>query len=179
MPTTGAGPGVAEHPPSEGEATDAADTQPAGLGAEAYLYDLWYLAMPGPRLRPGRLVAMTLLGEPLVFGRDPAGAPFALRDNCPHRGVPLSYGAFDGKEIECCYHGWRFDRDGKCVGIPTLVAGQNFDLGKIQVPSYPCREKQGNIWVFMASRRGNGADTEASADIPTIPASASATAISP
>ena len=54
--------------------------------------------MPGGRLKTGRLVAMTLLGEPLVFGRDHAGAPFALRDNCPHRGVPLSYGAFDGKE---------------------------------------------------------------------------------
>ena len=162
-------PSVADHPPSRAVTTGAADTQPAGRGAGAYLYDLWYLAMPGQRLKPERLVAMTLLGEPLVFGRDHAGAPFALRDNCPHRGVPLSYGAFDGKEIECCYHGWRFDRDGKCVGIPTLVAGQNFDLGKIQVASYPCREKQGNIWVFMAGRRPPGAGTEASADIPTIP----------
>jgi len=28
--------------------------------------------MPGQRLKPERLVAMTLLGEPLVFGRDHA-----------------------------------------------------------------------------------------------------------
>ncbi len=161
---------VADPPPSSAFTPSAAEPRPTALGAEAYLYDLWYLAMPGGRLKPRRLVAMTLLGEPLVFGRDHAGAPFALRDNCPHRGVPLSYGAFDGKEIECCYHGWRFDRDGKCVGIPTLIAGQNFDLSKIRVASYPCREKQGNIWVFMAGRRAPGAGTEAPvADIPTIP----------
>ena len=68
-------PGVPDHPPSRAVTTGAADTRPAGLGAGAYLYDLWYLAMPGGRLKPRRLVAMTLLGEPLVFGRDHAGGP--------------------------------------------------------------------------------------------------------
>ena len=68
-------PGVPDHPPSRAVTTGPADTRPAGLGAGAYLYDLWYLAMPGGRLKPRRLVAMTLLGEPLVFGRDHAGGP--------------------------------------------------------------------------------------------------------
>ena len=80
MPATGPGPGAAEHLPSAAVTTGTMDTRPAGtqpadLGAEAYLYDLWYLAMPGQRLKSGRLVAMTLLGKPLVFGRDHAGGP--------------------------------------------------------------------------------------------------------
>ncbi len=66
---------MAEHLPSAAVTAGAPDTTPEGQEAWAYLYDLWYLAMPGQRLKTGRLVAMTLLGEPLVFGRDHAGAP--------------------------------------------------------------------------------------------------------
>src|SRR6476660_9160303 len=73
---------------------------------------MWYLALPGHRLRRGQTVGMELLGRPVLIGRDRAGAVFALRDRCPHRGIPLSHGTFDGAEIECCYHGWRFD----CAG---------------------------------------------------------------
>ena len=73
------------------------------------------------------MLAKTLLGEPILIGRDAAGAPFALRDLCPHRGVPLSCGSFDGKEVECCYHGWRFATDGRererwrLLTLPTNV----------------------------------------------------------
>ncbi len=59
-------PSMAENPPSGAVTPSAADTRPANLGAGAYLYDLWYLATPDQRLKPGRLVAMTLLGEPLM-----------------------------------------------------------------------------------------------------------------
>ena len=38
----------------------------------------------------GRLVHRMMLGEPVLLGRDDAGAVFALRDICPHRGMPLS-----------------------------------------------------------------------------------------
>src|SRR5205807_4739569 len=77
-----------------------------GDGA-APLREAWYYALPGHRLAAGAMLAKTLLGEPVLIGRDAAGAVFALRDLCPHRGVPLSCGSFDGKAVECCYHGWR------------------------------------------------------------------------
>ena len=73
------------------------------------LRGLWYVALPGAELRPGRMVHKTLLGEPLLIGRGRGNRVFALRDICPHRGIPLHYGAFDGDTIACCYHGWRFD----------------------------------------------------------------------
>jgi phenylpropionate dioxygenase-like ring-hydroxylating dioxygenase large terminal subunit len=74
---------------------------------------------------------------------------FALKDLCPHRGTPLSCGHFDGQEVECCYHGWRFDLTGRCTAIPSLAPEQAVDLSKIRVKSYLCREVQGNIWVFV------------------------------
>ncbi|HUA54259.1 MAG TPA: aromatic ring-hydroxylating dioxygenase subunit alpha [Candidatus Sulfotelmatobacter sp.] len=121
------------------------------LDRSAPLREVWYYAVPGPRLRRGRILPKTILGEPLLLGRDRDGAAFALRDICPHRGMPLTRGAFDGQTIECCYHGWRFDTAGRCVAIPSLVADQAFEPGRIKVARYPVREIQGNVWVFFGS----------------------------
>ncbi len=128
----------------------------------APLRDMWYFALPGRRLRRGRTAAMTLLGEPVLVGRAADGAVFALRDICPHRGIPLIDGRFDGREIECCYHGWRFAPSGRCVAIPSL-AGEAIDPGRIRVKPYPAREVQGNVWVFF------GDAPEAAPDVPEVP----------
>ncbi len=111
--------------------------------------DAWYYAVPSRRLRRGALLALTMLGEPVLLGRDQGGGVFALRDICPHRGMPLSAGGFDGSEVECCYHGWRFATDGRCTAIPSLADGQQFDLAPLAVPRYRACELQGNIWVFF------------------------------
>src|SRR5947199_1934515 len=93
------------------------DQRPANTPASdsGPLADMWYLALAGHKLRRGRTVGMQLLGRPVLIGRDKAGAVFALNDRCPHRGIPLSHGTFDGTEVECCYHGWRFDCSGTCT----------------------------------------------------------------
>jgi phenylpropionate dioxygenase-like ring-hydroxylating dioxygenase large terminal subunit len=122
--------------------------------AAAPLREAWYYAAPGRRLQPGRLFARVMLGEPIVLGRDQSGAVFALRDICPHRGMPLSAGHFDGCEIECCYHGWRFSPDGRCTAIPSLAEGQQFDLATVSVARYPACETQGNIWVYFGEDPG-------------------------
>ena len=85
------------------------------------LRDLWYMAVPGQQLKRGQMLGKILLGQSLVLGRDANGDVFALRDICPHRGIPLSHGQFDGREIECCYHGWRFNCGGGCTHIPSLL----------------------------------------------------------
>ena len=130
--------------------------------AAAPLREAWYYAAPSRLLRRGRTLARTMLGEPVLLGRDRDGAVFALRDICPHRGMPLSEGRFDGREIECCYHGWRFAADGRCTAIPSLVAGQGVDFGRIAVPRYPAREVQGNVWVYF------GSDPDTAPDIPLL-----------
>lgn len=129
----------------------------------APLREMWYFAIPGKALKPGRIQRKLLLGEPILLGRAADSSVFALRDICPHRGIPLSYGRFDGKEIECCYHGWRFAPTGRCTAIPSLVDGQSFDLGRIAVDAYPAREVHGNIWVFF------GREPAIAPPIPEIP----------
>lgn len=120
--------------------------------AEAgFLFDFWYLAAPAARVKPGGLLGVELLGRPVLLGRADDGAVFALRDICPHRGIPLRYGRFERGAVTCCYHGWRFAPDGRCLAIPSLVPEQDLDPGRIRVTAYPCREQQGNIWVYMAA----------------------------
>lgn len=126
------------------------------------LRDAWYLAAGSEALRRGRTVAKTMLGEPLLLGRDQDGRAFALRDICPHRGYPLSTGPFDGREVTCPYHGWRFDTAGACTAIPAVVAEQQPAPGRIRVKRYPVHEQQGNVWVFF------GEDQARAPAIPTI-----------
>src|ERR1700752_2015056 len=113
-----------------------------------FLRNLWYFALEGRKLRKGQLQTKAVLGEKIAFGRNPDGKPFALKDNCPHRGVPLSEGTFDGQIIRCCYHGWEFDCAGACQRIPALADGA-LELKRIKIGSYPCKELNGGIWVYM------------------------------
>jgi phenylpropionate dioxygenase-like ring-hydroxylating dioxygenase large terminal subunit len=129
----------------------ATTPEPDGTDAAAPLREAWYYAAPGRLLRRGQTMARMMLGEPLLIGRDRDGVVFALKDICPHRGMPLSEGRFDGGEIECCYHGWRFTTEGRCTAIPSLIAGQQFDLTQVTVAAYPAEEAQGNIWVYFGS----------------------------
>lgn len=68
----------------------------AGPGA-TLLYDDWHPALRPPKISGKQMATAMLLGLPLVPGRTTAGRYFAIRDTCPHRGIPLSYGWFDGR----------------------------------------------------------------------------------
>jgi len=133
------------------------------------LYGFWYRALPGERVSPGVLEKAVLLETPLVIGRDADDRPFALHDACPHRGMPLSCGSFDGKQLECSYHGWKFDaHSGQCQLIPSLTADQKLKVDRIYAGSYPCEEHDGFIWVFLPEPPPPGAGFSPVSD-PLIP----------
>ncbi|MDE2498633.1 MAG: aromatic ring-hydroxylating dioxygenase subunit alpha [Alphaproteobacteria bacterium] len=120
------------------------------MAEDIFLRDLWYLGTRSAALKSGAVRREMLLGEPIMIGRTHDGAAFALRDICPHRGVPLSAGKMTPEgTVECPYHGWRFKTDGVCAAIPSLVPGQDTDPAKIRVRSYPVSERDGLIWVYM------------------------------
>ena len=132
-----------------------------GETATEYLRDLWYMPALASSLKRGDMRREMLLGEPVLLGRNHAGEIFALRDICPHRGVPLSAGRIKSdNSVECPYHGWRFRKDGVCSAIPSLVAGQDFEPEKIKVRTYPTREQDGLIWVYMAATPGAAPKSE-------------------
>src|SRR5436309_5279084 len=114
------------------------------------LTGFWYRALAADRVHRNQLYKAMLLEIPLVIGRDRGGKPFALRDACPHRGMPLSCGQFDGEQIECSYHGWRFEaQSGQCRLIPSLTADQNLKVDRIYAGNYACEERDSFVWVFV------------------------------
>ena len=112
--------------------------------------------------------ALTLLGEKIVLLRDASGAPRALKDRCPHRGVPLSAGRceFPGA-IPCRYHGWTFDA---ATGelLAALTDGPDSpicNLNEVHVATYPCAERAGLIWVYVGDLPAPPVEDDIPADL--------------
>jgi phenylpropionate dioxygenase-like ring-hydroxylating dioxygenase large terminal subunit len=137
------------------------------------LWGFWYPALRSDQLLAHRIERAMLLEVPLVIGRDAAGKPFALRDVCPHRAFPLSFGRFDGASVECAYHGWQFDaHTGQCRHIPSLMADSKLKCERIYAGSFPCEERDGYIWAYMTNPEGRApaaTDANASAPIRSVP----------
>ena len=130
----------------------AGDESPScnAAGDAGFLWDFWYPAVRSSEIRGRKLVTAMLLEVPLVLGRTDDGRAFAMRDSCPHRGIPLSYGRFDGKAVECGYHGWKFEAcSGRCIEIPSLTSQDKLKVERIFAGHFPCEERDGYVWVYM------------------------------
>lgn len=68
---------------------------------------------------PGQYYATTIGKQPVLLTRHFDGKIYVLHNRCAHKGA-LLVGDRCGKlkELRCCYHGWRFDLDGRLLGIP-------------------------------------------------------------
>lgn len=81
--------------------------------------------------------AVTANGEPVVLANW-EGEVYALEDICSHQDFPLSDGEVDNGEIECIFHGARFDlKTGKAMCLPAIRP----------VKSYPVEIRDGEIFV--------------------------------
>ncbi len=137
-----------EHPPRTEAAHDKfAFLRTKGRASVVRLPDQWFIACAASELR-SEPRAETIQNVRIVLFRDAQGKPAALLDRCPHRNVPLSGGRVripDGT-LECPYHGWRFDREGSCRAVPSLVG---CDQAKSRnVVAFPVLEQDGWIWVY-------------------------------
>lgn len=54
---------------------------------------------------------------------------YALEDRCSHQDYPLSDGLIEHDEVECPYHGARFDvRTGRAVQLPAITPVRSFEV---------------------------------------------------
>jgi len=89
-----------------------------------------------------------LLGEDLILFRDGKGRPGLLYPRCAHRGTTLYYGKCEDDGIRCCYHGWLFSVEGRCLDQPCETDGGNHK-DRIRQPWYPLAERYGFVWTYM------------------------------
>ncbi|MFO0572709.1 MAG: aromatic ring-hydroxylating dioxygenase subunit alpha [Polyangia bacterium] len=154
LPADGSGaqpahPGPAAHADRPGERTPLVHSLSRGRFSVVRPTAQWYVVAESHELpsRPGAgPLARTLLGLPLVLFRDGEGRAAALLDRCPHRNVPLSLGEVVEGQLQCAYHGWRFDGGGTCRFIPSR-RGDSAARARNAL-SYPVRELDGFIWVY-------------------------------
>jgi nitrite reductase/ring-hydroxylating ferredoxin subunit len=88
------------------------------------------------------------LGEDLVLFRDGQGRAGLVYPHCTHRGTSLYYGRVEERGIRCCYHGWLFDVQGRCLEQPCEPEGGRARDARRQ-PWYPVEERYGLLWAYM------------------------------
>ena len=90
-----------------------------------------------------------ILGEDLILFRDGKGRPGLLTPRCAHRGASLFYGKVDENGIRCCYHGWQFDVEGRCIDQPCEPDNGAAHRHRIRQPWYPVQERYGLVFAYM------------------------------
>ena len=101
--------------------------------------------LPEPDGAPKRV---RLLGEDLVAFRDSSGAVGLVSAFCPHRRAPMFFGRNENCGLRCVYHGWKFDRDGNCVDMPSEPADSLFK-SNVTIDAYPTWEGGGMVWAYL------------------------------
>ncbi len=119
--------------------------------------DYWYPVARASDVRTKRTLAVSFAGDPIVLARTESGEVFALEDRCAHRQVPLHMGVVKGEWIQCCYHGWCYEKSGRLARIPYLADGGRIPPEARGVRAYPCREAYGLIFLFPGDRARAGA----------------------
>jgi phenylpropionate dioxygenase-like ring-hydroxylating dioxygenase large terminal subunit len=114
-----------------------------------YVRNAWYVAAWSDEVADDKLVARTIMNEPVVLYRKADGHVAAIEDRCPHRFAPLSMGKIvHGDRIQCPYHGLELDATGACVHNPH---GAKNIPSRARVKSYPVVEKHKAVWVWMGA----------------------------
>lgn len=110
------------------------------------LINEWHVVCRAEELEAGKPRAARLLDEDIVLWRI-GDRLMAWQDLCVHRGTKLSLGTIDDGTLTCPYHGWVYDSEGRCVGIPAHP--QLTPPGRAQVKAYQARIIYDWVWVSL------------------------------
>jgi phenylpropionate dioxygenase-like ring-hydroxylating dioxygenase large terminal subunit len=89
---------------------------------------------------------VTLLGRDWVLARID-GDVVAMPDRCPHRLAPLSAGTVEGDRLRCAYHGYAFDRNGRCVEVPAQEPDIPISARAAAGTAAGVTERYGLVWL--------------------------------
>lgn len=126
--------------------TDFASSGPGTLGG-TFLRQFWQPVHVSADLPVGRAKPILVMGEKFTLYRGQSGAPHVVGFRCPHRSTQLSTGWVKEDNIQCIYHGWAFDGEGRCVARPGETPPGPTE--NIRIPHYPTREHLGLIFAYF------------------------------
>jgi nitrite reductase/ring-hydroxylating ferredoxin subunit len=82
-----------------------------------------------------------------VLFRDSSGTVLCFADYCPHRRASFALGWTEADQLRCPYHGWSFDRTGRCVKIPAEATTTTIPA-KARLNPCTVAESDGFIWLL-------------------------------
>ena len=111
----------------------------------------WYPIAAASELIEKPTKAVRVLGEELVLYRDRQGRPGLIGPQCAHRRMSMLLGIPEEDGLRCPYHGWLYDRAGKCLEQPYEQAEDPDSTFKdrIRMPAYPVEELGGLIFAYL------------------------------
>jgi phenylpropionate dioxygenase-like ring-hydroxylating dioxygenase large terminal subunit len=113
----------------------------------AALRRYWYVVAESAAIGD-RPHSVRLLGDDVVIWRGPGGACVAAPDRCPHREAPLSHGHLIDGHLQCCYHGWTFGAEGRCVRVPSAPESVPIPP-RAHLETVHAVERYGLVWLCL------------------------------
>ncbi|MFD4635868.1 Rieske 2Fe-2S domain-containing protein [Lentzea sp. NPDC058436] len=104
----------------------------------------WYRVSSSKDLMPGKRRTVHYFGRDMVLFRAKSGGVSVFDAYCPHMGAHLGLGRVREDNLECAFHGWKFDATGSCVEVP----GGRRIPPKAKLRTWPAREVNGQILVY-------------------------------
>ena len=122
---------------------------------------MWKTLWPASDMPAGQVRIVEADQTDILVYRTTTGHLGAIEAWCPHMrnympnglapGRPLS-DLLDGEEIECPFHGWRFDGEGRCTALPPAQkAPRAVAEGRPITRAWEVREHEGHIQLREAS----------------------------
>lgn len=88
----------------------------------------WTRVATAEDVPPNELTAVSTDRGPVVLAWV-EGRMYALEDRCSHQDYPLSAGELEDGEVECIFHGARFDLcTGKATRLPAVAPVRTFEV---------------------------------------------------
>src|SRR6476619_4809001 len=138
MSTTVTGSAYALKPPTyNARLAEVGRGTPMGELLRRYWHPVGLSGDAGALSRP-----VKILGGELILCRDGQRRPGLVYPRCGQRGTTLYYGKVEERGIRCCYHGWLFDTQGRCLEQPCEPEG-GLKRDRVRQPWYPVQERYG------------------------------------
>ncbi|MFG2986510.1 aromatic ring-hydroxylating dioxygenase subunit alpha [Streptomyces sp. NPDC048258] len=120
---------------------------------ERLFESMWFCAVRGSDLdKPGAFRTVQVGRESVIVTRNRAGELRAFLNICRHRGARLctEESGEVRRALQCPYHAWTYDLDGKLMAAPHLVTMPDIDRTAYGLVTVRLREWLGYAWVCLA-----------------------------
>ncbi len=115
---------------------------------------MWFYAARSEEIaRPGQFLVRELNGHNIIVTRNAAGRVNAFHNVCRHRGTRMcteAAGQFAGS-IQCPYHAWTYDLDGRLIGAPHMEEVPHFRKADYPLHGVHADEWDGHVFLNVAA----------------------------